>query len=510
MNGSQCYRQQALSEVVDITLPINHVYLVAVGRNIVLSDSDITLTLAVVSGVMDVYVSTNPRAVGLDETRRRPGEFVVVIQSDTEVVSRTRRSVSGDVIVDGGGNKATPTPGEADITKREIQSDTLPSDLEGPVYQYQVDERLTLVIPHNQPDFQQAFHYVTIISQQESRFLFDYRQTTLQLNLYAFFSIFFSCVIFMATVLVLSWKLFYFIIEQWRAALERKLRKKRANRPLYRIIVYLHDGKGESGESGVAGANTADYCTDRDYEEVDAKLRSKAVLLLDGKPTYITKTAKGRGGVGGADTRKPKNKTVTLDPSELEAWPVVMQPTVDERASVHSVIVQLPSAGKSLRHVVCAGSTLVNFTGMEKKGRKVPRTKELRWMKLENETSEGPQSREVELEAAGVRPQSRDVELEAEGSGEVEHRSKEVELEGDSSGGVELQSREKVSGGRSLDVEMVTFSLENDQVNDGVLDTVVSGAGAYLSEGEPSIGDGKQEKSESDNHVEVTVEVTQL
>lgn len=415
-DGSHCYRQQDLNDVSDITLPFSRASLIAVGRNLKFSNSDITLTFAVVAGDIDVYVTTNDKAVRLVKSSGQAGLFSIDIQGGVNVLSRVRRDIMTGVIVNSG-DETTPIMSDYGIAKRELLSDTLSSDLnDGPVYHYQVDERLTLVIPHDQPDFEQAFHYITVYTPVNSRFLFDYRQTTFRINLYVFFSLFFSCVVFMSIMLVSSWKLLHFIAEQRLAALDRRMRERRSNRPLYSIIAYLHDGKGTVGESKAAGVSAADLA----YQEIDAKLRSKSVLLLDGKPTYITKKPKGRGGVGGANVRKRKSKVVTLDPSELEMWPVAMQPTADQRASVHSLIVQLPSSGKSLRHAVCVGSTLVTFTGPEKGGKSAPQTGVSGW-----ETLAGPQAREVELGAmgsGGAGPQSREQEVELGG------RNQDIEL----------------------------------------------------------------------------------
>lgn len=456
-DGSHCYRQQDLNDISDVALPFSQASLLAVGRNIKFSNSDITLTFAVVTGDIGVYVTTNDKAVRLVEKNGQPGLFSVDIQGGVDVLSRVQR----DIIVDSSGETAK---GNSGIVKRELQFDSLSSRLtNGPVYHYEVDERLTLVIPHDQPDFEQAFHYITVYAQVDSRFMFDYRQTTPRLNLYVFFSLFFSCVVFVSTMLVLSWKLLQFIVEQRIAALDRKMRERRSNRPLYSIIAYLHDGKGPIGGSGVDGVNAVDNA-DLVYQEVDAKLKSKSVLLLDGKPTYITKKPKGRGGMGGANVSKRKSKAVSLDPSELEVWPVAMQPTADERASVHSLIVQLPSSGKSLRHVVCVGSTLVTFRGPGKEGKSVPQSVEFGFENLCSGEGE-PQSGEEELGAAvsgGVTSQSRGVELTMEGCDQVELGP----------------------GGRNQDIELV--ALDGSIERDG---TSVGGDGATPTEG---IGDERR------------------
>lgn len=494
IDNSQCYRKQDLNEISDITLPFSHASLIAVGRDLHFSNFDIVLTFAVVSGVIDVYVSTDSMAVQLVESRASAGSLRVIIRDDVTVISRPRRSVTVDEMEIG--RETTPILGaDIGIVKRDLQSGILSSLHDGPLYHYEVDERLTLVVPHHQPDFQRSLHYITIYSPGTSRVLFDYRQSTPRLNLYVFFSLFFCCVVLLSSMLVSSWKFLLFAVEKRQAILDRKLRERRSNRPVYSIMVYLHDGKGKvKGGEGVdseGAAHLASPCkgkfggdggvgvvygkgkvggddntdveivdsADRDYREVDARLRSRSVLVLDGKPTYITTRPKGRGAVH-IRKRKNKSKVVAFDPSELEVWPVTMQPTLDERASVHSLIVQLPSAGKSLRHAMCVGSTLVTFTAPEKKrGKSMPWTRQSRCLEVETASSEEVEletivsvDEELELSTMGSRgagPHSREVELDAVRFGDIGLHTREVELDTGGveldamgSGGVLLQSRE--------------------------------------------------------------------
>jgi hypothetical protein len=484
-DGSQCYRQQGLNEINDTTLPFGHASLIAVGRNILVSNSDITLIFAVISGTIDVYISTNNRAVRLVEAGSQLNSLRVIIQEGVDVIFRERRDLTASYILEG---------------KQDLQSDTVPSAPNGPVYRYQVDERLTIVIPHDQPHFEESFHYITVHSREQSRFQFDYRQTTPRLNLYFFLGLFFSCLVLMSILIVSSWNLVH-SIKEWRlATLERRRRERLQNKPLYSVIAYLHDGMGTGkGGEGVAVSDAGDIAdnADRAYQEIDAKLSSKTVLILDGRPTYITKKKpKKPRVVGGAVIRRRKGKSVTMDPSDLGVWPVTMQPTEDERASVHSLIVQLPCGGKSLRHVVCVGSTLVTFATPETGGKSMPPNTESETVELEvMEGAAESQSQEVELEvinSEGTFAQSGEVELATtnfsgqvgidpgvESAVEIDSQSRRVEpqlnkVEIDSKKVVETQSTQERNGVGDASVSVnAARTREGDSLDDWIRDNIV-------------------------------------
>lgn len=366
INGSQCYKQLSVNHRTKVTLATRHASFIAVGRDMIYSNFDATLTFVVLSGKFDIYISTNSRAVRVTE-ERGSGSHSVSVSQGTEVVSRSRRNVAAERLMVPHGPKSRDTKSR-DITKRRLLSGSVSSAANSLVYHYQVDERLTLSIPQEEPEFQQVFHYVTFYAQRDSTLIFEYQQLAPRLNLYIFFGLFFSTVTLMSGLMVASWGLLRFILGQRQAAAERELRLRRANRPLHSVNVYLHDGKGVDERPTSAHASTV-TSKELEYQELDNKLCSKSLLVLGGKPRYITKRKKKcqcSGGLKlenrtGLNLRKRKKQVESFDPFSSEVWPVTMQPTADQRASVHSLIVQLPTA-KSSGHMLCAGSALVSFS----------------------------------------------------------------------------------------------------------------------------------------------------
>lgn len=353
LRNSQCYKQQELNKPSTFTLPRGQATFVAVGRDLVYPNFDAMLSFVVIEGEIEVYISTESTAVKVIEDSNS-FQHRIIIPDGVNRVSRTR----GDHV----------TRSEDHVTRhaRELQSDYLPSSENSPLFHYQVDERLTLIVSHDQPEFERAFHFITVYAQDGATFILEFSQNPPQLNLYIFFGLFFSTVALMSSLLIGSWKLFRVIVEARQAALEKQLRESRANRPLYDVTLYLHDGEEHTGEVAAVDSAQVDASSKKhEYQAVEERLRSKSVLILEDRPTYITKRRKRKNETPrntSSNLRNRNKKSVTsVDPSEIQVWPITMQPTSDLRASVHSVVVQLPSA-KSFRHALCVGSTLVRHS----------------------------------------------------------------------------------------------------------------------------------------------------
>ena len=349
---------------MSLSLRSRQALFLAVGTDLAFTNSDISLTFVLLRGGLDLYSSTNSRAVKVEvDTNSVPGSHRVVISEgvSVEAESRSRRSVEEEVLV----TNHSPlnfnyiyssNPGH--LVKRQVENGVLSTDNDSVVYMYHVDERLTLYIPYQVSSFGETAHYLTIFAREQSEFLFEYQQHVSRLNLYIFFGLFFATVTLMSSLVVALWGIMHFIWEQRQAALERAARERKSLRPLFSIMVYLHDGK-DSTDPLACEKSLDSKDLDMEYREVDQKLRTKSLLILDGKPSYITKLRPGHSSSKGVRARKRKTKEVqVLEPTIADVWPVAMQPTADELASVHSLIVQLPTA-KSLHHVLCAGSVLV-------------------------------------------------------------------------------------------------------------------------------------------------------
>lgn len=239
-------------------------------------------------------------------------------------------------------------PDENTRFKREYGS-VLSSSQDGFVSQYYTSERLTLVIPHNDSDiFRTTEHFITIFAQINSTFFFEYMQEAPKLNFSTFFGLFFSSITFTLSFTVAVFKLIRVFVDQRQAMLNRRLRERRAYRPIASIMLYLHSGKEvtfsqDQKKLDVAGSE----------DEEHPKLSMGSITT--------TKKEKHKNIRGGSKQDSKKKLLDVLDTSNIAIWPVTMQTTADETASVYSLIVQLPSR-KSPTHMLCAGSSLVHHT----------------------------------------------------------------------------------------------------------------------------------------------------
>ncbi len=340
------------------------------GKDLLYPSVDVLLTFVVTSGEIDVYISTDSMAVQVFESENGIQSHRIVIPDRVKVVSQSRkRSVVMESVrasrTDEVGDEVGTSP-RGEYKREAILPPASLSENGSTLFRYLVRDRLTLSIPHETANFGNIFYYVTIFAQDETLLYFEFFQPRASLNFYIFFGLFFSTLTFMSSMLLGSWRFIRFVIDRRQAYLERKRRERQANRPLYSVILYLHDGTGNTRISTTKAHAPLLSSKELEYQEVDKRLRSKSLLILDGKPTYITRR---KGRVKKESTRESsnskkgkKNAVMKFDLSDLGVWPVTMQPTADERASVHSLLVQLPTAaGKSSSHSLCVGSSLVTY-----------------------------------------------------------------------------------------------------------------------------------------------------
>ena len=242
-------------------------------------------------------------------------------------------------------------PEEMARVKRDFYGSILSSSQDNIVLKYHIIDRFILIIPPGHSDIlTNAEHFITFFSQKNSSFFLEYMQEVPTINFNIFFGLFFAQMIFTSCFLLAICKSIHAVMDRRRAILNRRLRERRAYRPIASIVLYLHSGK-----------EATSIHPDESKLEVDCSDEDDRPILSMGStaPTKRERHKKGKG-ASTHDTKMRKTLEV-LDANDIAIWPITMQTTADENASVYSVIVQTPSRN-SPRHMLCAGSFLVHHT----------------------------------------------------------------------------------------------------------------------------------------------------
>ena len=327
----------------------------AVGRNLDFSNFDIYLTFVIVQGGIDIYSSTNSMAVRVVEDDKT-GFHHVIIPSEVGKMSssQTRRSTNESY-------HHQMTPDMSRLSKREIYSNVLSYAENSDVYHVYTDERLTLVIPHTEPNFQATQHYLTIFAREETTFYFEYAQFSPRLNYFVFFNLFFSTVTLLPNLLIVLWKFVYFLVRRRRASINEQLRQRRANRPLSSVVLCLHNRKRLKTKDKVDVSRPdidIKECEDKTANSQPTSTRNNESSSPAERQSDLTSGNRSKLKI--LRRRNNKKTAEKLNLFSLQVWPVAMQPTLDEMASVHSIIVELPAKNSS--RVLCVGSTLVTYS----------------------------------------------------------------------------------------------------------------------------------------------------
>lgn len=369
------------------------------------SNVDVRASIVVSRGLLDVYISTDSSDVSVSLNREtwahqltfRPGVNILTrssvgslspealnrrIRSTTDTLQQQQRTSDGRLVIDRKTrtlqhSSISPTPGLG-------------------LYHFVVDERLTLVVPHNEEDFALSDFFITVFVRENTEFFFYYRQDLPRLNLFVFFCIF-NCFFLLSTSLVIYvYRVGNYIVKRRRRRRERARQERRANRPLVKVVVYFGETKqssvssstmemtskrglrvfGQSSEknsvdTGVFKSPLLELVT-KDHKEDQVKKKmvvSRSHTKTDGdievaeladkctvrgemagdgielethktamEPSMVTKTGKQEA----PHKKKKEKKYQILFADDIKEWPVCMQPTADEAVCLSTVLVQLP------------------------------------------------------------------------------------------------------------------------------------------------------------------------
>ena len=354
VNGSQCYKTELnINTISTFNLSANQTTFVAVpSLSFLYSDINVRVTLELEMGMMDVYVTDADQAIRV--TVGENGEHVVSVRNGFDLLS-----------VDA-----------VDFLRL--------SDSAGPiVHQAVAENRLVVIIPFTDPQFQFKIEYFTFFARNDTKFHFYYRQDPPRLNLVVFFSVFLSSFCMVSCVTLLVWKLFRVFHRRRRALQRSHQRQLRANRPFESVCVYF-DTSPLVPECCWA---LDSRCKKSELKKRNREPQSTSIPTLE--PAQPTSTSQGeRGDLKKSQLKKrrrvpadtadsiptlelaqPRPRPQRVNLTDHGTGPIAVQPTCDNQAAVSTVLIQLPSHG-SLSYAVCTGSTLVDCTSKDGSVRK--------------------------------------------------------------------------------------------------------------------------------------------
>ncbi|CDQ87249.1 unnamed protein product [Oncorhynchus mykiss] len=216
-----------------------------------------------------------------------------------------------------------------------------------------VRDRVVITFPHEVHSLKSSRFYIALRGvgteerRGESQGLLFLRQDQAHIDLFVFFSVFFSCFFLFLSVCVLLWKIKQFM--DFRREQRRHIQEmtKMASRPFAKLTVYLEPEEPQliylpsTGGGGVGGNALAHART--------------------GKLGGIVVGQRGRAGAISYKHEPGSGPTLMgFSYSTFKVGPITLEPTDDGMAGVATVLIQLPG-GILAPNRACLGSALVTL-----------------------------------------------------------------------------------------------------------------------------------------------------
>ena len=371
---------------------------------------DVRATFVVTHGLLDVYVSTDPSDVTVTLNREtwahqltfRPGVNFSIQPSQTNSLTRLRHAKNLDSWLD--------------RQRRAIKYSSVSASQDFGLYHFAVDDQLSLIVSHGQPDFDSSHFFVTVFAREDTRFFFYYRQDLPRLNIFVFFSLFLCFFVLLSSLVVYVYQLGMIVVKQRRRRRRKLRQEQRANRPLVKVVVYFGEKKlstttkkkkavqkllptsdGKSIDTAIFKRPSSDV-KDMDKKEKpqaksvdDGLLQSTVEHVENGEKQEAMKRAdksdvtskmgcvardeatkeielvacKGPNPVTDSGGHKKRKKYQVLSVDDIHRWPVCIEAAADEVACLSTVLVQLPSSSCRGRDMgagkLCTGTAILDY-----------------------------------------------------------------------------------------------------------------------------------------------------
>uniref|UniRef100_A0A8C6XX66 Multiple EGF like domains 8 n=1 Tax=Naja naja TaxID=35670 RepID=A0A8C6XX66_NAJNA len=330
VGGHQCYRLIIVDQesCFDPTSQLNcfhepNIKNLLFGRSVFFgvqpkfTNVDIRITIDVTFGGVDVYISTSYETFVVDVDRATGMHLVRVVPSGEETPTRSNGSQSSLLVREAQAHGLITY-----ITVREQQAVLI---VRG------VRDRAVITYPHEIHALKSSRFYVILLgigsgspNVTESQGLLFFRQDQAHIDLFVFFSVFFSCFFLFLSVCVLLWKVKQFLDLRHEQRRHLQEMTKMASRPFAKVTIYFEpDNLGAPAE----------------------------LVFLPALPYPV------------AHFRRSEpflSHLMGYSYSSFRVGPITLEPTDDGMAGVATVLFQLPG-GLQAPNRACLGSALVTL-----------------------------------------------------------------------------------------------------------------------------------------------------
>ncbi|KAH0631676.1 hypothetical protein JD844_006126 [Phrynosoma platyrhinos] len=356
VGGHQCYRLIIVDQesCFDPTSQLNcfhepNIKNLPLGRTVFFgvqpkfTNVDIRITIDVTFGGVDVYISTSYET------------FVVDVDRATGVHS-VRIVSSGD---EAGGRAAVNNGSQSSLPVREARTHGLITyitvrEQQAVLIVRGVRDRVVITYPHEIHALKSSRFYVVLLgvggtspNVTESQGLLFFRQDQAHIDLFVFFSVFFSCFFLFLSVCVLLWKVKQFLDLRHEQRRHLQEMTKMASRPFAKVTIYFEpDALGAAAELV--------FLPTRPHKH--PALTAAPPLPSRLKPYHEVPYPV-------AHFRRSEpflSHLMGYSYSSFRVGPITLEPTDDGMAGVATVLFQLPG-GLQAPNRACLGSALVTL-----------------------------------------------------------------------------------------------------------------------------------------------------
>ncbi|XP_039208131.1 multiple epidermal growth factor-like domains protein 8 [Crotalus tigris] len=304
---------------------------------------DIRITIDVTFGGVDVYISTSYETFVVDVDRATGIHLVRIVPSGEDPGARSGLS---------NGSQSSPLVREAQayglityITVREQQAVLI---VRG------VRDRVVITYPHEIHALKSSRFYVILLgiggsrpNVTESQGLLFFRQDQAHIDLFVFFSVFFSCFFLFLSVCVLLWKVKQFLDLRHEQRRHLQEMTKMASRPFAKVTIYFEpDNLGAPAELVFLPARPHKLPSLAAAQPLTSRLKPYHEV-----PYPV------------AHFRRSEpflSHLMGYSYSSFRVGPITLEPTDDGMAGVATVLFQLPG-GLQAPNRACLGSALVTL-----------------------------------------------------------------------------------------------------------------------------------------------------
>lgn len=353
MGGHQCYRLIIVDQesCFDPTSQLNcfhepNIKNLLFGRSVFFgvqpkfTNVDIRITIDVTFGGVDVYISTSYETFVVDVDRATGIHLVRIVPSGEETPVRSNVSQSSPLVREAQAHGLITY-----ITVREQQ---------GVLIVRSVRDRVVITYPHEIHALKSSRFYVILLgiggsspNVTESQGLLFFRQDQAHIDLFVFFSVFFSCFFLFLSVCVLLWKVKQFLDLRHEQRRHLQEMTKMASRPFAKVTIYFEpDNLGAPAELVFLPARPHKLPSLAAAQPLPSRLKPYHEV-----PYPV------------AHFRRSEpflSHLMGYSYSSFRVGPITLEPTDDGMAGVATVLFQLPG-GLQAPNRACLGSALVTL-----------------------------------------------------------------------------------------------------------------------------------------------------